>query len=344
VSLTETYTTSARRPLPFLSPRPSPRPLACIDLFCGIGGFHTAARNLGCEVVFASDIDAEARAAYRHNYGLEPAGDITAIPAEDIPNHDLLLGGFPCQPFSIIGSMSGTADPRGMLFMEILRIVRAKRPQGIVLENVKQLATMQRGEVIRRIVDDLRAMGYSVDWRILNALDFGLPQKRERVVIVATLQPFEKFPWPTQKIPMRPLTEILESDPDPRFFVSDAIREKRLASHTPKESPSIWHENKAGNVSSHPFSCALRAGASYNYLLVDGQRRLTPREMLRLQGFPDTFEIVCNDSQTRKQAGNAVPVPLAQAGIKGVLDVIGRTEVARQSGQANRTLPLGPNS
>jgi len=313
----------------------------CIDLFCGIGGFHIAANNLGVEVVFASDIDVEARAAYRYNYGMTPAGDIVSIKAEDIPDHDILLAGFPCQPFSIIGSKLGTADPRGTLFLEILRIVRVKKPLGIVLENVKQLATAQDGAILKQIVDGLRDIGYTVDWRILNALKLGLPQKRERVIIVATLPKFDKFPWPTKKVPMKPLSEILETDPDPKHFVSDRIRSKRHEAHKAKVSPSIWHENKGGHISSYPWSCALRAGASYNYLLVDGERRLTPREMLRLQGFPDSFKIICTDSQTRKQAGNAVPVPLVEAAIRGVLDVIGQSKIEGEREQTERPVSVG---
>lgn len=324
-----------------LSPPPRPREsdrLTYIDLFCGIGGFHIAAKNLGLEVVFASDIDDEACATYRHNFGLSPKGDIVSIPAAEIPDHDILLAGFPCQPFSIIGNKLGTADARGTLYQEITRIARVKKPLGMVLENVKQLATTHHGMVLRQILDDLKSIGYTVDWRILNALDFGLSQKRERIIIVATLPKFDKFPWPTENIPMTSLADILEKHPDPRHFVSERIRAKRHVAHTAKVSPSIWHENMAGHISSYPHSCALRAGASYNYLLVDGERRLTPREMLRLQGFPDSFEIVANDSQARKQAGNAVPVPLVEAAIKGVLDVIGRSKIAGRSEAAQRAV------
>ncbi len=302
--------------------------LKCLDLFSGIGGFHVAATNLGLEIVFACDIDDEVRAVYQHNFDLAPVGDITRIKAEDIPDHDLLFAGFPCQPFSIIGSMQGFADPRGTLWFEVARIIRAKRPEGIVLENVKQLTTSHKGAVLKRILDDLKALGYTVDHRVLNAMDFGLPQKRERTIIVATLAGFKDFPWPTLKRPMASLSEILESDPDPRHFVSERIRSKRHEFHVADFSPSIWHENKAGNVSSHSWSCAIRAGASHNYLLVDGERRLTPRELLRLQGFPESFEIISNDSQARKQAGNAVPVPLVQAAIQGVIDVLERTHKA----------------
>ena len=280
-----------------------------------------AASSLGMECVFASDIDEEARKAYEHNYKLMPHGDITNIKAKNIPDHDLLCAGFPCQPFSIIGSRQGFADPRGTLFFEIARIIREKKPKVVLLENVRQLASINKGQTLRDIVDTLEQIGYYVDYKILNALDFGVPQKRERILIVATREDIGKFPWPDKKIPMKPLKSILEKNPDSKHFVSAKIKRSRQETHTPKASPSIWHENKSGNISSHPFSCALRAGASYNYLLVDGERRLTPREMLRLQGYPDSFEIVCNDTQTRKQAGNSVPVPMITAVIERLLNV-----------------------
>lgn len=273
------------------------------------------------ECVFACDIDVEARKAYEHNYKIQPQGDITAIKAKDIPDHDLLCAGFPCQPFSIIGSMNGFSDPRGTLFFEIARIIREKKPKVVLLENVRQLASINKGETLRNITDTLRQLGYHVDYKILNALNFGVPQKRERILIIATREDIGKFPWPDTKIPMKPLKSILEKNPDPKHFVSNKIKRSRHELHTPKVSPSIWHENKSGNISSHPFSCALRAGASYNYLLVDGERRLTPREMLRLQGYPDSFEIVCNDTQTRKQAGNSVPVPMIKAVMERLMDV-----------------------
>lgn len=296
--------------------------LTFADMFGGIGGFHAAAKSLGMECVFACDIDDEARKVYEHNWGIRPAGDIARIRPESIPDFDVLFAGFPCQPFSIIGNRAGFADVRGTLFFELAKIIEAKQPRAFVLENVRQLATHNKGETLARILEILREeLGYTVDYKILNALNFGLPQKRERVLIVGFKGKVAGFEWPHKKLPMRPLSEILEENPDPRYFVSERIKRARHEAHTPKVTPSIWHENKAGNISSHPFSCALRAGASYNYLLVNGERRLTPREMLRLQGFPDTFEIVSNDSQARKQAGNAVPVPMVRAIIERVLHV-----------------------
>lgn len=283
-----------------------------VDLFCGIGGFRFAGEDLGWQCVFSCDIDPEVQRAYKANFGEKPAGDIRKIEGEDIPDHDVLFAGFPCQPFSIIGDQKGFDDTRGTLFFEIARILKEKKPRAFVLENVKQLSTHNKGRTLHRILEVLRGLGYCVDYKIFNALNFGLPQKRERILIVGMKDSFN-FTWPKGEKPMRPLSEILEREVDKKHYVSDYIKTRRLTKHKSRCSPSIWHENKSGNISSYPYSCALRAGASYNYLLVDGVRRLTPREMLRLQGFPDSFKIVCNDSQTRKQAGNAVPVPVVKA-------------------------------
>ena len=199
-----------------------------------------------------------------------------------------------------------------------------------MLENVKQLATINKGETMRSIELALEEIGYNVEYRILNALHYGLPQKRERVLIIATREDIGEFPWPKGDAPMKPLSEILEANPDPKHFVSGRIKRARNEAHKSKHPIAIWHENKSGNISSYPYSCALRAGASYNYLLINGERRLTPREMLRLQGFPDNFEIVCSDTQTRKQAGNAVPVPMIQAVMEQLVNVHARTEIKRQ--------------
>jgi DNA (cytosine-5)-methyltransferase 1 len=301
-----------------------------IDLFAGIGGFHQAADALGGECVFASEIDVEAKRAYEANYGLMPHGDITKIETNIIPDHDVLFAGFPCQPFSIIGSRLGFDDIRGTLFFEIARILKKKKPRLFIVENVKQLSRHNKGQTLQTILKTLRELGYKVEWDVLNALNFGLPQKRERTIIVGFFNPNVQFSFPTKKT-IGKLEDILESDEDidTRFFASERIIKKRLAKHTSKYYPSIWHENKSGNISSYSYSCALRAGASYNYLLVNGRRRLTPREMLRLQGFPDTFKIVCNDSQTRKQAGNAVPVNVIREVLKEVL--YAETKVERQS-------------
>lgn len=310
-----------------------------IDLFAGIGGFHQAAASNGGLCLFASEIDSAAKVAYEANYGLKPHGDITEVDVSSIPEHDLLCAGFPCQPFSIIGKRQGFDDIRGTLFFEIVKILESKKPPMIVLENVKQLATHDNKRTITKIIDTLKSLGYKTDWKVLNALHYGLPQKRERTLIVGFLNHDVAFKWPEKVKKYKPLSEILEQTIDVKHIASQRIVEKRQAQHTSKYYPSIWHENKSGHISSYPFSCALRAGASYNYLLVNGERRLTPREMLRLQGFSDNFKIVCTDSQTRKQAGNAVPVPMIEAVIKEVLNA--STEVARHQAQKEyRTLPV----
>ena len=298
-----------------------------IDLFAGIGGFHQAAKALGGECVFASEIDKDAQKAYEFNYDIKPYGDITKIDASDIPNHDILFAGFPCQPFSIIGNRLGFNDIRGTLFFDIARILKEKKPRMFMLENVKQLKGHNNGQTLKTILLTLENLGYKVSWNILNALDFGLPQKRERTIIVGFLNHEVNFFFPKRKSPFN-LKNILQDDKevDKKHFASDYIVKKRKEAHESEYYPSVWHENKSGNISSYPYSCALRAGASHNYLLVNGVRRLTPRECLRLQGFPDSFQIVCSDAQTKKQAGNAVPVNMIKEVLKEILDASTKIE------------------
>ena len=291
------------------------------DLFCGVGGFHVAAAQHGMECVFASDIDETARMVYEANFGIRPRGDIGSVDVDNVPYHDVLFAGLPCQPFSIIGQRKGFAEARGNLFLEAARIIAAKRPRAVVIENVKQFRTNRDGKAMRCVLATLEALGYTVDHAVLNALDFGLPQKRERVFIVATDATWDRFPWPEGGVEMTPLADILEDDPDPDCFASRRIREARKEAHTADVAPAVWHENKGGNVSSHPYSCALRAGASHNYLLVDGVRRFTARELFRLQGFPDSYKLPDNISQARKLAGNAVAVPVVEAVLEAVLSV-----------------------
>jgi len=299
-----------------------------IDLFAGIGGFRFAAEQvfskygLPSKCVFSSDIDPYARETYRANFGEYPSGDITQVNENDIPDHDILFAGFPCQPFSIIGHGKGFDDIRGTLFFDIARILAAKKPKAFILENVKRLIGHNEGKTLEKILYVLREeLGYTVYYKSLNALDYGLPQKRERVILVGFYKPMA-FQFPPKQEKYIPLSKILEKKVGSKYYASENIRQKRLKTHTPTVSPSIWHENKAGHISSYPFSCALRAGASYNYLLVNGERRLTPKEMLRLQGFPDTFKIAVTESQIRKQAGNAVPVNIVRAVFESFLPIL----------------------
>jgi len=283
-----------------------------VDLFSGIGGIRIGLERAGAECVFSSEWDESARKSYETYFGDTPAGDITQIDASLIPDHSILAGGFPCQAFSILGDKRGFSDTRGTLFFEIERIAKHKKPRAVLLENVRHLVSHNKGNTFSTIVEKLQALGYSVHWRILNALDYGLPQKRERVIIVGLLGG-GGFQWPPKRNARRSLKNLLEDDQkvDRKYFASREVQQsikKRLRGKNLPREPWICHENKSGNVSALPYSCALRAGASYNYLLVNGRRRLTPREQLRLQGFPEDFPIVVSDAAIRKQTGNSVPV------------------------------------
>ena len=302
--------------------------LKFIDLFCGLGGFRLAVENLrhNSECVFSCDFDADSQKSYETNFGEKPFGDITKISENEIPEHDVLFAGFPCQAFSICGDGKGFEDTRGTLFFDIARILKAKRPKAFVLENVKQLVSHNQGKTLERIIETLENLGYQVHYKILNALDFGLPQKRERVFIVGFREP-KYFAWNLQKKPMKPLREVLETEVAPNYYASEQIKQNRLRSvenRIIKEEITVWHENKGGNISPLPYSCALRSGASYNYLLVNGERRLTEREMLRLQGFPEDYKIVVGYGAMRKLAGNSVAIPCVEAVLHSVFDVLER--------------------
>jgi len=301
-----------------------------IDLFCGIGGFRTA-MDEACieneiipECVFSSDIDSFCQDSYEANFGERPFGDITKIDEKDIPDHDILFAGFPCQSFSIIGKMQGFNDVRGTLFFDIARILKVKRPKAFILENVKQLVGHDGGNTLKTIINVLeKELDYHVRFAVLNALDYGLPQKRERIIIVGhTEQILYNFPSPIR--PFKPLKEIIENKVDIKYYASETIVDKRKSKHKSAYNLSIWHENKSGNICSYPYSCALRSGASHNYLLVNGERRLTPREMFRLQGFSDNYKIVVSDGQAKRQAGNAVPVNLVKAVILKLLPYVAK--------------------
>ncbi|QPJ64187.1 MAG: DNA cytosine methyltransferase [Candidatus Nitrohelix vancouverensis] len=310
-----------------------------IDLFAGIGGIRIPFDRLGGTCVFTSEWDKYAQQMYFENFGDKPNGDITQIYEDNIPEHDVLLAGFPCQPFSIMGEGQGFADTRGTLFFDIERIIKAKKPKAFLLENVKQLVGHDGGRTFKVIMERLRAQGYTVYSKVLNALNFGVPQKRERIIIVGFREKID-FTWPKGTHNYPPLANILEEDSmvDPSLFASKKIQQSRidLCKNIP-DYPSIWHQNKSGNISALPYSCALRAGASYSYLLVNGRRRLSAREMLRLQGFPDSFKIVVSYTQLRKQAGNSVTVPLIQAVAENMIEAL-RTRAPKRHNQEQMIL------
>lgn len=288
-----------------------------IDLFAGIGGIRLGFEAVGGECVFSSEFDEDACKTYEANFGEHPSGDITKIDSKDIPDFDVLLGGFPCQAFSIIGKMEGFENETcGTLFFEIERILKEKMPKAFMLENVRNLTAHDKGNTFKVIRKHLEALGYTVYAKVLNALDYGVPQKRERIIIVGFKDDILfSFPDPVPVEKRKTLVDILEKDVDAKYYVKDRIRESRLmrlkAPNYPK--PYISHENIAGSITPHPYSSCLRAGASANYILINDERRPTEREMLRLQGFPEDFKVVVSYSKIKHQTGNSVAVPVIKA-------------------------------
>lgn len=312
------------------------KPFTFIDLFAGIGGTRLAFEAVGGKSVFCSEIDPLAQQTYEANFGERPAGDIAKISPQSIPNHNILLAGFPCQSFSIIGNRQGFADTRGTMFFYIEEILRATRPEAVLLENVKQFKTHDEGRTYRTAINRLHNLGYYTHCKVLNALDYGVPQKRERTFIVGFQKNLDfTFPAPFGYRPS--LSAILEADTevDHNLFASEYIQTKRME-RLKKQGvkpfyPSMWHENKGGYIGIHPFSCALRANASYNYLLVNGRRRPSSRECLRLQGFPDSFKIAVPHAAIRAQAGNAVSVPLVTAIASRIMVALDKNKIFRES-------------
>lgn len=288
-----------------------------IDLFAGIGGIRLGFEAAGGHCVFSSEFNKDACTTYEANFGEYPSGDITQISAKEIPNFDILLAGFPCQAFSIIGKKEGFSNETcGTLFFEIERILREKRPPAFMLENVRNLVAHDNGNTFKIIKNHLEALGYHVHAKVLNALDYGVPQKRERIFIVGFLDnvPFD-FPKPLPLKKRANLQDILEENVDSKYYVREAIRISRLERIKDKNYPRpyISHENMAGSITPHPYSSALRAGASANYILINDERRPTEREMLRIQGFPDTYKIVLSYGKVKHQCGNSVAVPVIKA-------------------------------
>lgn len=305
-----------------------------IDLFAGIGGIRLGFESVGGKCVFSSEFDEVACKTYEANFGEHPSGDITKIEAKDIPNFDVLLGGFPCQAFSIIGKKEGFDNETcGTLFFEIERILREKKPKAFMLENVRNLTAHDKGKTFKVIRTHLEALGYTVYAKVLNALDFGVPQKRERIIIVGFKDNvmFE-FPEPIPASKRLSLRDILEKDVADKYYVKDRIRESRLMRlkdpNYPK--PYISHENMAGSITPHPYSSCLRAGASANYILINDERRPTEREMLRLQGFPDDFKIVVSYSNIKHQTGNSVAVPVIKAVAKQMIEALKNYENSKK--------------
>ena len=289
-------------------------------------GFEAA----GCECVFSCENDPSARETYTANFRDIPEGDIRNVKSSDIPGFDILLAGFPCQTFSVIGRQEGFSDTtRGTLFFEIERILRDKTPPAFMLENVRNLTAHDKGRTFRVIMNHLEALGYHVHAKILNALDFGLPQKRERVIITGFRENvLFTFPSPVPECERKTLSDILEPNPPEKYYVSESIRASRLARLKDKNFPRpyISHENIAGTVTPHEWSAALRAGASANYILINDERRPTEREMLRLMGFPESFRVVVPYGKMKQQCGNSVAVPVIEAVAREMIKAMRQAE------------------
>lgn len=304
--------------------------LKFIDLFAGIGGLRIGFEKVGGKCIFSSEIDKFACDTYEKNFGERPEGDITKISAKNIPDFDILLGGFPCQSFSIIGKQEGFENETcGTLFFEIERILKYKKPAAFLLENVKNLKSHDGGKTFKIICEHLKELGYNIHAKILNSLDFGLPQKRERIFIAGFLENvFFEFPQPIAKENCLTLEDILEKNVDKKYFVREEIKNSRLARLKNKNYPRpyISHENISGSITPHPYSSALRAGASANYILINDERRPTEREMLRLQGFPENFQINLPYGKVKHQCGNSVSIPVVQAIAKNMISALNNFE------------------
>ncbi|PKP51367.1 MAG: DNA (cytosine-5-)-methyltransferase [Bacteroidetes bacterium HGW-Bacteroidetes-12] len=305
-----------------------------IDLFAGIGGFHLALNPFGAHCVFASEWDKYAAETYEENFNVKPFGDITKIKEEDIPIHDILCGGFPCQAFSISGKQKGFEDTRGTLFFDIARIVNCYKPKVLFLENVKNLAKHDDGKTLKTILNTLENLEYNVFTKIFNTSNFGLPQNRERVYIIAFHNSIDsttfKFPTPTNE-PVC-LENMLENEPSNAKIIerNDIEIYKNYSAPTSLFSEiellnkpiQIGKVNKGGQGERiyHPLghSITLSAygggvGSKTGLYLIKGQiRKLSPRECARVQGFPDSFKINSINTQAYKQFGNSVSVDVLQ--------------------------------
>lgn len=309
-----------------------------IDLFAGIGGIRIPFQELGGKCVFTSEWDKFAQKTYHVNFGDMPNGDITKITNEEIPDFDVLLGGFPCQPFSQAGLKKGFSDTRGTLFFEIERIIKAKRPKAFLLENVKQLRGHDKGRTLTVILEHLDALDYQVTYDVLRAADFGVPQNRERIYIVGFdrryygLDDKYKFPFPEPTHQKTRLGDILEDNVDEKYTISQKLYEghiRRKAEHQKKGNGFGFSLFNADSEYTNTISARYYKDGSE--ILIDQgpdipPRKLTPRECARLQGFPESFIIPVSDTQAYKQFGNSVAVPVIRSIAKKVREEMKRMD------------------
>lgn len=300
-----------------------------IDLFAGIGGIRLAYQNLSGKCVFTSEWNNFAKKTYEANFGEVPFGDITKISETDIPDHDVLLAGFPCQPFSIAGVSKKNAlgrkhgfldETQGTLFFDIARILEYKRPKAFMLENVKNLISHDKGNTFKVIKNTLTELDYSIHYQVLDGKHF-VPQHRERIIIVGfrndSFKGKENFQFPKLPEPTSKIKDILEEEIETKYTLTDKLwkyLQNYAAKHKAQGNGFGFGMTDLNGIS-RTISARYYKDGSEILIPQDSinPRRLTPRECARLQGFPDEFVIPVSDNQAYRQFGNSVTVPLIQA-------------------------------
>lgn len=291
-----------------------------VSLFSGLGGLDKGFIDCGYHVIWANDFDKYATQTYATNFGKHIIlGDINTVDLNDIPACDVIIGGFPCQPFSMMGSQKGFEDTRGTLFFRIAEIIKDKidkgnKPKAIVLENVRSLKTHNKGNTFKTIKRILETdLGYKVYCNILNSADFGVPQTRNRTYIVCFANENAEFEFPAPIKLDKTLQDLLEKEVDEKYFLSEKILPTILSNGTGGYNAKSEIDLKIARPLCATMAKMHRA-CQDNYVTQNGKiRRLTPRECARLQGFDDTFVIPVSDSQAYKQFGNAVTVNVSFA-------------------------------
>lgn len=314
-----------------------------IDLFAGIGGFRLAMESYGASCVFSSEFDKHAQEVYNLNYKEYPSGDITKIKEDEIPEHDILCGGFPCQAFSISGKQQGFNDTRGTLFFDIARIVKHHQPKVLFLENVKNFARHDNGKTLQTVENTLDEIGYTVFHEVLNASNFGVPQSRHRIYIIAFRKDLniKSFNFPKTNNMKTTLNDLLEDNNqidiekyiirrnDIQIKNNDKI-DKSPSGNYPQKPVRIGTISKGGqgeriyHTNGHAITLSAYGGGvagKTGCYLVDGKyRRLTEKEVARVSGFPETFKFHQSKAQTYKQFGNTVVVNVLQEIMKRIID------------------------
>tara|TARA_Y200000002_G_C22647761_1_gene649920 strand:- start:723 stop:1649 length:927 start_codon:yes stop_codon:yes gene_type:complete len=295
-----------------------------IDLFAGIGGMRISLEELGGKCVFSSEIDKYCIQTYKANFGEEPHGDITQIEEKNIPKHNILVAGFPCQAFSQAGLKKGFQDTRGTLFFDIARILEHKKPEAFLLENVKGLRGHDKGRTLNTIIKTLNELGYqSLNIEVLNSKNFGLPQNRERIYIVG-FKKYLKFNFPQPLNKKTRLGAILHKKAARKLTISDRLwdsHQKRKQKN--RDMGRGFGYSSFNRDAEYTSTISARYYKDGSEILIEQKnknpRMLSPREAARLQGFPEDFKIVVSNGQAYKQFGNSVSVPVIKEIVKEIL-------------------------